>query len=208
MRLYSYVVARDYGFAPNPFYGVCTLATCKPKLRKMASLGDWVVGTGSAPNGLTGHLVFTMKVTAAMDFGTYFNDPRFQSKKPNLAGSLKQAFGDNIYSPGLDGHWNQLDSHHSLEDGSPNPQNIRNDTDPDRLLLSDHFAYFGEVAPQIPDHVRYLHGQDLCAGRLYKVNFDAAHVTGFIDWFEGLGVTGVQGRPFEWRKNGALRRGA
>src|SRR5712671_5339411 len=34
MRLYSYVVARDFGFAPNPFFGVCTLATCKPDIRK------------------------------------------------------------------------------------------------------------------------------------------------------------------------------
>lgn len=28
---YSYVVARDFGFAPNPFNGFLTLATCKPK---------------------------------------------------------------------------------------------------------------------------------------------------------------------------------
>ena len=91
MRLYSYVVARDYGFAPNPFYGVCTLATCKPMLRRKASIGDWVVGTGSDPNGLTGHLVFAMKVTETMRFDEYFSDSRFQEKKPNLSGSLKQA---------------------------------------------------------------------------------------------------------------------
>ncbi|MFH1865797.1 MAG: hypothetical protein ABIK85_07930, partial [Candidatus Eisenbacteria bacterium] len=39
MRLFSYIVARDYGFAPNPFCGVCTLATCKPKIRESASVG-------------------------------------------------------------------------------------------------------------------------------------------------------------------------
>lgn len=37
-------VARDYGFAPNPFFGVCTLATCKPRIRSVAQIGDWVVG--------------------------------------------------------------------------------------------------------------------------------------------------------------------
>ena len=47
MTIYSYVVARDYGFAPNPFYGCCTLATCKPIIRRMAQVGDWVIGTGS-----------------------------------------------------------------------------------------------------------------------------------------------------------------
>jgi hypothetical protein len=47
MVLHSYVVARDYGFAPNPFFGVCTLATCKPLIRRIAHIGDWIVGTGS-----------------------------------------------------------------------------------------------------------------------------------------------------------------
>ena len=47
MKLFSYVVARDYGFAPNPFFSTCTLATCKPKIRRTASVGDWIIGTGS-----------------------------------------------------------------------------------------------------------------------------------------------------------------
>ena len=54
MRLFSYVVARDYGFAPNPFFGVCTLATCKPIVRRVAAIGDWIVGTGSKANGRQG----------------------------------------------------------------------------------------------------------------------------------------------------------
>lgn len=58
---------------------------------------DWVVGTGSASDGLTGHLVYAMRVTQTMTFDDYFVDHRFQMKKPNLAGSRKQAFGDNIY---------------------------------------------------------------------------------------------------------------
>ena len=41
--LYLYVVDRDFGFAPNPFHGVCTLATCKPKIRKFAKVGDWII---------------------------------------------------------------------------------------------------------------------------------------------------------------------
>ena len=36
VRLYSYVFDHDYGFAPNPFHGVCTLATCKPSIREHA----------------------------------------------------------------------------------------------------------------------------------------------------------------------------
>lgn len=32
--LFSYVVETDSGFAPNPFFGVCTLARCKPSIRR------------------------------------------------------------------------------------------------------------------------------------------------------------------------------
>ena len=37
-RVHSYVVRYDSGFAPNPFYEYCTLATCKPNIRKGADL--------------------------------------------------------------------------------------------------------------------------------------------------------------------------
>ena len=66
-RLYSYIIARDYGFAPNPFYGFCTLATCKPNIRKSASVGDWVIGTGTKKKNRDGHLVFAMRVTEVTD---------------------------------------------------------------------------------------------------------------------------------------------
>ena len=116
MKLYSYVVARDFGFAPNPFYQFCTLGTCKPKIRRHAEVGDWVVGTGSKTCSREGHLVFVMQVTEIMSFNGYWLDPRFNQKKPNLRGSKKQAFGDNIYHRGsgdLGEWWQELDSHHS-----------------------------------------------------------------------------------------------
>ena len=63
MKLFTYIVARDYGFAPNPFHGSCTLATCKPQIRSSASIGDWVVGTGAKTTyDLAGHLIYAMKV--------------------------------------------------------------------------------------------------------------------------------------------------
>ena len=45
-HLFVYVIARDFGFAPNPFHGVCTLATCKPGIRRSAKVGDWILGVG------------------------------------------------------------------------------------------------------------------------------------------------------------------
>lgn len=177
-------------------------------VRRKASVGDWVIGTGCASNGLTGHLVYAMKVSETMSFDDYFADPRFQEKKPNLAGSLKQAFGDNIYSRNLAGEWQQLDSHHSLQDGSLNPTNVGNDTSPNRLLLSNHFAYFGAAAPEIPPDIRISGTEDICALRHYKVNFSEEVVDRFVHWFEALGASGPEGKPHEWLKNGALRRGS
>lgn len=58
---YSYVVARDFGFAPNPFNGFLTLATCKPKIRKWAQVGDFVIG--NANKQLNNKLIYMMKVT-------------------------------------------------------------------------------------------------------------------------------------------------
>src|ERR1700722_1225738 len=97
MTLYSYVVARDFGFAPNPFYGTCTLAACKQVIRRVAKLGDWVIGTGSAAKGMTGHLIFAMQVSAIISFDEYWAEPAFRRKRPIFPGSIKQAYGDNIY---------------------------------------------------------------------------------------------------------------
>lgn len=168
-------------------------------------MGDWVIGTGGAANELTGHLVYAMKVTETMTFDAYFIDPRFQAKKPNLAGSLKQAFGDNIYWRNAEEEWQQLDSHHSLADGSPNPENVKTDTQTNRLLLSDHFAYFGAEAPAIPDEILSDGGEQLLAGRGYRCEFSAAFVERFVGWFEELGASGAIGRPREWLRNGGLR---
>jgi hypothetical protein len=97
MRVYSYVVRYDVGFAPNPFYGICTLATCKPGIRETAALDDLIVGTGSAATKRAGYLVYIMRVTEVTEFDTYWADPKFFRKKPMMQGSKKQAFGDNIY---------------------------------------------------------------------------------------------------------------
>ena len=51
-KVYMYVVDRDFGFAPNPFHGFCTLATCKPRTRRVAKVGDWIVGMGEGGLGL------------------------------------------------------------------------------------------------------------------------------------------------------------
>ena len=151
-RFFSYVLTRDYGFAPNPFNGICTLATCKPKIRDAASVGDWVMGTSSARHGKRSHLIYAMKVNDKISFNEYWNNPKYETKKAVMNGSLKKMYGDNIYYN--DGqNWIQADSHHSLEDGSPNQLNVKKDTSVDAVLISYEFYYFGQQLLCLPDEI-------------------------------------------------------
>ncbi|WP_035074648.1 hypothetical protein [Maridesulfovibrio zosterae] len=152
MQGFSYVIPRDYGFAPNPFGWCCSLATCKPNIRRGASVGDWVIALGSAKHNLQGSLVCLMKVSEKITFDAYWSDPRFQYKKANMDGSLIQAWGDNIYHQ-ENGAWVQENSHHSLENGQVNEHNLNRDTGVDAVLLSDYFFYFGGNAKFLPTEI-------------------------------------------------------
>ena len=70
-RLYSYIVRADDGAAPNPYYGMCTLAICKPAIRRTARVGDWILGTGSKAAGLAGHVIYAMRVDEAITLEDY-----------------------------------------------------------------------------------------------------------------------------------------
>lgn len=196
--LYSYVVAYDSGFAPNPFNGFCTLVTCKPEIRKRANIGDWVIGTGSHRKGVRrgGYLVYAMRVEEALSFEKYWDDPRFLKKRPNLAGSYRMACGDNIYNPKPGGNgWNQLNSYHSQSDGSPSQKHIKRDTSVNRVLVSKEFVYFGAEGCKIP--VSLQDAGIILKGRNYKKITDDAKIAKFEAWLAKLGVDGYQGRPFD-----------
>ena len=197
--LYSYVVAYDSGFAPNPFNGFCTLATCKPEIRKRANIGDWVIGTGSNRQGVRrgGCLVYAMRVEEALSFQGYWADPRFLKKRPNLVSSYRMACGDNIYSPEPGGNgWNQLNSYHSQNDGAPSQKHIKRDTSVNRVLVSKDFVYFGAEGPEIPKSL-----QDtgiVLNGRNYRKITDDTIIEDFEAWFAELRVNGgYQGQPFD-----------
>lgn len=200
--MHSYVVARDYGFAPNPFYGFCTLATCKPKIRGSATVGDWIVGTGSKSQDRQGRIVYAMRVSETMSFSGYWKDERFRNKRPNLRGSKKQAFGDNIYHKDTKtGHWCQEDSHHSHPDGTPNNNNINHDTQTDRVLISDDYVYWGGNGPVIPKRFRNFKGFDLCGGRGHKNSFPEELIAEFVAWLRTRGEKGFCGSPLDWTKS-------
>lgn len=198
-RCYMYVVDRDFGFAPNPFHGYCSLATCKPEIRRTAKIGDWVIGMGGSRLKATGRCVFAMRVTDAVSFGEYWSNPAYAEKKPVRNGSSKMMVGDNIYHQDpRTGTWLQRDSHHSNQDGSANEHNVKNDTKADRVLLSRHFFYFGRLAPVVPDDILQEIGYR--NGRNYRVYSDAVCaplITWLVNTYPDL-LNLVEGDPFDF----------
>jgi hypothetical protein len=141
-----------------------------------------------------------MQVAGVLSYDEYWSDPRFLMKRPNLRGSLKQAFGDNIYhhDPGS-GKWVQEKSHHSHSDGRPNRANVKHDTRVPRVLVGFDFVYFGNKGPNVPD--RFRNGSlDLCAGRGHHCNFAEKFVADFIFWLRSLGVQGLVADPADFRR--------
>lgn len=200
MTLFSYVLDHDYGFAPNPFYGMCTLATCKPKIRDRAKIGDYVVGTGCAKRGRRGRLVYYMRVSEITTYDAYWEDVRFIRKRPSMLGSRMRAFGDNIYHRDQDGCWQQANSFHSLPNGMANPLNRDHDTHSDKVLIGQEFAYWGGSGPMIPGQFRDWNGDDVCAGRGYRRHFEDGLEAAFLAWVLGLDAQGDVGKPADWAR--------
>lgn len=191
MELFSYKVARDYGFAPNPFGKYCTLATCKPGIRKHAVVGDWVIGTGTRKYKNENSLIYAMKVDEKISFNQYWHDQRFQYKKPIFNGSLKQAFGDNIYYFDKNA-WHQSNSHHSNADGTTNFHNLNRDTQSDFVLISETFYYFGEFSIRIPNNWQ----NDICVKyQGYKKYIPKTISNNFIDWIISTFHIGIHAAP-------------
>lgn len=181
-RVYIYVVDRDLGFAPNPFHGLCSLATCKPDIRSTAKVNDWIFGLGGSRLKATGRCIFAMKVTKKITFNEYWTDPEYEDKKPIRNGSKKMMVGDNIYFfDDKKSTWHQAHSHHSKKDGSVNEHNLKRDTKTNCVLLSDHYYYFGSSAPEIPPQLLTNIGYKNQVG--HRV-FDYNVANELVDWVE------------------------
>lgn len=180
MKCYTYIVARDFGFAPNPFGGFCTLATCKPDIRSIAQIGDWIIGIGSSTKRQKNKMIYAMKVSEILTYNEYWNDLRFEYKKPLMNGSLVTAFGDNIYHTSTEtNEWLQANSHHSNEDGTINELNLKRDTKSQNVLISNHFFYFGVECPAIP--AKFINET---TSRKYRTISDETIINDLIGWLD------------------------
>jgi hypothetical protein len=192
MKIYSYIVNHDTGFAPNPFYGYCTLANCKPKIRKTAEIGDLIFGLSCKARN--NYLIYAMKVNEKLTFREYFNDNRFMQKKPKF--NEKKVIckcGDNIYEPISENVYRQLQSMHSLNRSCEEDlKNKKKDLSGEYVLISNEYVYFGRKGPVLPDGLK-----NLIVGRGHKNNFPEDTKRSAIDFFDSLSK-GIQNSPTIW----------
>lgn len=201
MKYFSYKIEHDYGLAPNPFHGYCTLAVCKSSIRsnKNLEIGDWIIGTGSKSLGNLHELIFAMRTEEKITFNEYWQDIRFEKKKPIINGSLVQMYGDNFYHQSkVSGEWIQENSAHSLANGTKNEGHLSRDIGGEFVLISKKFYYFGCKSFLVPDE--YL---DICSeGRDMKsVSIPTDVAEKFIIWLQTNYSIGIHGDPTSWNEH-------
>ena len=190
MKLYSYIVKHDTGFAPNPFHGYCTLACCKPDIRRTAQKGDWIVGLTTKAKG--NRIVYYMRVDDVVEsFADYWKDKRFRVKKPIFTDGVRGRCGDNIYEPLPSGSYRQLPSRHSNGDAE-DVEMKEHDLSGKRILISENFAYFGSESLPLPPELKSLK-----VGRGYRCRFPDDMKAEFI-CFAGSIRFGIHGAPAGW----------
>ena len=197
MALYSYVMTRDFGFAPNPFPPYCTLATCKPTIRRSANVGDWIVGFGSAAKNspMKNRLIYAMQVEEKITYDQYWSDPRFFNKRPIMNGSNRQLYGDNIYHTDVETQKIiQENSHHSLDDGSININNYNRDIPGKYVLVSTNYWYWGVEAPLIPKEFFKI----VKSGIGQKKIKDKEEIDNFFKWLLSFEERHYIGKPCQF----------
>jgi hypothetical protein len=190
--LFSYVVRDDAGSAPNPFWDVCTLVICKPKIRLKAEVGDWIAGTGSSrsPVGnIQDKLVYAMRVTEKMTMREYDDWAREErpEKIPDWRGNdWRRKLGDAVYDFGELPPRVRKGGPHGLE-------HREHDLKGEYALLSEHSFYFGNAPVALPDHLLGI----IKHGPGHRSRDNAPYLEPFVEWIGGLDLepNRLHGKP-------------
>ena len=177
-RIFRYVVRYDAGTAPRPFDGMCSLAICKPAIRRTAEIGDWVIGFRSRQPGV---VVYAMQVTERVTFSEYWEDPRFEARKPGRTNRP-----DNIYRPARSNALEQVPNH------VHGPSATAKDTSGRFVLISNRFWYFGRNSVPIPTELIHLvHSTQGHAVDKHRRASDLQHLEAWL----GTWPVGIHGEP-------------
>jgi hypothetical protein len=188
MKLVKYVMTSDKGLAPNPYFGVCSLALCTPNHRNARlDVGDWIVGHSSKATG--NKLIYAMRVTKVLTMPEYFSG--FPAKRPNPDGDPIERCGDNLYD-NSSGKWRRLPSachnevHAFVQDqGRP-------------VFLSEGeegFWYFGGIDDPVTRGFPDLFPELIKDRQGISYIHDEQVIDRFVLWLKGYGRSGLIGSP-------------
>lgn len=177
MKLYTYIVASDTGFAPHPFDNYLSLACCKPVIRRTAKIKDWIIGLGSVNNVGNEKIIYAMEVTEKIHFNDYYKDKRFKNR------------ADNIYHISK-GEWKQK------ENNFHNENDIKHDTNTEFVLISDNYYYFGKNAIPIPDEFK----NNIKGGRGHRNNYSGVFIHKVLAWLKENYSPGIYAKPCDYKK--------
>ena len=152
-RVFRYVV-KHTGFAPCFNNGICTLACCKPSVRRSAVVGDWILGFAPRSKG-DARLVYAIRVGEVLDFRSYAQDPRFGQRL------------DNIYQPDGGGRYCRV----AARDIHASPREQERDLSGRHVLIADQWWYFQDEGRDL----RFELGEEIAyrlwySGRGHKVS--------------------------------------
>ena len=204
--VYGYKMTHDTGFAPNPFHGMLTLATCKPRIRKCAKEGYWISGWTSNEvydkeykkhnfSDDTQKLIYLAKVKKEITFKEYWEGKDYSLKKQpeKTDEGGKECFkscgnsivvknddisfcGDNIYEPDANASFG-FKQH---ENPHHNKQNQEHDLSGKYVLVCEEFYYFG-VENAIPKNV-IINDKNFVVPRCKKIKLDDPIAKQIIDF--------------------------
>jgi len=187
-------MAVDTGFAPNPFFGVLTLAACKPKIRLKKDVHDWIAGFTSKAlckdDVGKERLIYLMQITDKIKISEYFNHPHYQIKIPDPSNEeTVYRAGDNIYKPCGMGF-------EQIENWNHDESNKDADISGDYVLISNKFYYFGGKPLEIDDSVRPKIPKGQSAHGALSDHLPARK---FIDYILVNYKEGVHNAPHRWK---------
>ena len=151
-KIFRYVIRHDGGSAPRPYGDVCSLAICKPAIRKTATKGDWIIGFRS---GCRDQVVYVMQVSEVLTFEKYWE--RYPDRRPNAS-----PVPDNIYRPNGYGELMQVENPVHFADQTVRDLSGRN------VLLAHRFWYFGRESKKLDDELNHL--KPYCRGHSVHIN--------------------------------------
>lgn len=172
-RIYRYILRSDKGMAPCIEGGIVTLATCKPRIRKGAAAGDWVLGFYPRPFE-RGMLAWAGRIMRKLDVGNYEREFRGRC--------------DAVYRLQNDGTFRRLNP-----DYHPHPNDIRKDLSASVLIFDEAATwYFGDAPHLLPPQLMHLQA----CGQGHRVSGSSEEDARVLAaWLFGLSPPGILGNP-------------